>query len=200
MFNLVWVFRNVVFLFFYQELYEFFRGVRIEIVFYIYDDVIDEVFVIGLIDQQIDEILFFILKKIKEEVRYEYVVYLERVFREVVVNVFYYRSYEYCYCDLIKIYIKLNCIDVISYFGFNFILKEEYFIEGSEVLCVLFRNRRIVEFFKDRKLVEGRFIGVRIIFKFMKQNKNLKLFFFFSLEYFYVRFFGYLRYIVNLIF
>lgn len=83
-------------------------------------------------------------------------------------NVFYYRSYEYCYCDLIKIYIKLNCIDVISYFGFNFILKEEYFIEGSEVLCVLFRNRRIVDFFKDRKLVEGWFIGVRIIFKFMK--------------------------------
>lgn len=72
----------------------------------------------------------------------------------MVVNVFYYRGYEDYNCDFIKIYIKLDYIDVISYLGLSFFFIKEYFKEGGEVLCVFLRNRRIVEFLKEKKLVE----------------------------------------------
>ena len=193
----VWVPRNVALLFFHPEPHEFFRGARTEIALYTHDDETEEVPVTGPIDQQIDEILSFILKKTKEEARHEYVAYPERALREAVVNAFYHRSYEHCHCDPIKIHIKPNCIDVISYPGPNPTLKEEHFTEGSEVPCVPSRNRRIADFLKDRKLAEGRFTGVRTIFKSMKQNKNPKPSFSFSSEYFRVRLPGHPKYIAH---
>ena len=193
----VWVPRNVALLFFHPAPHEFFRGARTEIALYTHDDVTDEVPVTGPIDQQIDEVLSFILKKTKEEARHEYVAYPERALREAVVNAFYHRSYEQCHCDPIKIHIKPNCIDVISYPGPNPTLKEEHFREGSEVPCVPSRNRRIADFLKDRKLAEGRFTGVRTIFKSMKQNKNPKPSFFFSSECFHVRLPGHPKYIAH---
>lgn len=66
--------------------------------------------------------MFFILEKLKDVVCYVFIVYFEWVFCEVVVNVFYYRSYEVFVFDLIKIYIKLEFIDIISYFGLDLIL------------------------------------------------------------------------------
>lgn len=191
----VWVPRNVALLFFHPTPHEFFRGARTEIALYTHDDVTDEVPVTGPIDQQIDKVLSFILKKTKEEARHEFVAYPERALREAVVNAYYHRSYKQCHCDPIKIHIKPNCIDVISYPGPNPTLKEEHFTEGSEVPCVPSRNRRIAEFLKDRKLAEGRFTGVRTIFKSMKQNKNPKPSFFFSSEHFHVRLPGHPKYI-----
>lgn len=64
----------------------------------------------------------FILDILKKELCYVMIVYFEWVFCEVVVNVFYYGSYESCYVDWIKIYIKLKFIDIISYFGLDFSL------------------------------------------------------------------------------
>ena len=193
----VWAPRNVALLFFHQKPHEFFRGARTEIALYTHDDVTEEKPVTGPIDQQIDEVLSFILKTTKEEARHEYVAYPERALREAVVNAFYHRSYEHCHCDPIKIHIKPNCIDVISYPGPNPTLKEEHFTEGCEVPCVPSRNRRIAEFLKDRKLAEGRFTGVRTIFKSMKQNKNPKPSFYFSSELFHVRLPGHPKYIAH---
>ena len=191
----VWVPKNVALLFFHLTPDEFFRGARTEIALYTHDDETEEVQITGPIDQQIDEVLSFILMTTKEKARHEFVAYPERALREAVVNAFYHRSYEHCHCDPVKIHIKPNCIDVISYPGPNPALKEEHFTEGNEVPCVPSRNRRIAEFLKERKLAEGRFTGVRTIFKTMKQNNNPKPFFFFSSEHFHVRLPGHPKYI-----
>ena len=191
----VWVPRNVALLFFHPTPHEYFGGARAEIALYTHDDVTDEKLIKGPIDQQIDQVLSFILKTTKEEARHEFVAYPARALREAVVNAFYHRSYEHCHCDPVKIHIKPNCIDVISYPGPNPALKKEHFTEGNEVPCVPSRNRRIAEFLKDRKLAEGRFTGVRTIFKTMKQNKNPKPSFSFSSEHFQVRLPGHPKYI-----
>ena len=191
----VFVPRNVALLLFHPTPHEFLRGARTEIALYSHDDVTEEKQVTGPIDQQIDEILSFILKTTKEEARHEFVAYPERALREAVVNAFYHRSYENCDCDPIKIHIKPNCIDVISYPGPNPTLKAEHFTEGNEVPYVPSRNRRIAEFLKERKLAEARFTGVRTIFKTMKHNKNPKPSFFFSLAHFHVRLPGHPKYI-----
>ena len=191
----VWVPRNVSLLFFHPTPHEFFGGARAEIALYTHDDVTDEKLITGPIDQQIDQVLSFILNTTKEEARHEFVAYPARALREAVVNAFYHRSYEHCHCDPVKIHIKPNCIDVISYPGPNPALKKEHFTEGNEVPCVPSRNRRIAEFLKDRKLAEGRFTGVRTIFKTMKQNKNPKPSFSFSSEHFQVRLPGHPKYI-----
>lgn len=147
----VFVPKNVALLFFHPTPHEFLRGARTEIALYSHDDVTEEKQVTGPIDQQIDEILSFILKTTKEEARHEFVAYPERALREAVVNAFYHRSYEPSDCDPIKIHIKPNCIDVISYPGPNPILKEEHFTEGNEVPNVPSRNRRIAELLKAQR-------------------------------------------------
>ena len=180
----VWVPRNVALLFFHPTPHEFLRGARTEIAIYSHDDVTDEVPVTGPIDQQIETVLSFILKRTKEDARYEFVAYPERALREAVVNAFHHRGYEDCNCDPIKIHIKPDCIDVISYPGPSPTLTKEHFTEGSKVPEVPSRNRRIAEFLKERKMAEARFTGVRTIFKSMKQNKNPEPSFDFNSAYF----------------
>ena len=191
----VWVPRNVALLFFHPTPHEFFRGAKTEIAIYSHDNETDEKCITGPIDQQIGEVLSFILKTTKEEARHEFVAYPERALREAVVNAFHHRGYEDCHCDPIKIHIRPDCIDVISYPGPNPTLTKEHFTEGSEVPCVPSRNRRIAEFLKERKLAEARFTGVRTIFKSMKQNKNPKPSFRFDSEHFQVRLPGHPKYI-----
>ncbi|PFX23778.1 hypothetical protein AWC38_SpisGene11649 [Stylophora pistillata] len=146
----VWVPRNVAILFFHPTPHEFLRGARTEIAIYSHDDVTDEVPVTGPIDHQIDTVLSIIVKRTKEDARYEFVAYPERALREAVVNAFHHRGYP----------------------GPSPTLTKEHFTEGSKVPEVPSRNRRIAEFLKERKLAEARFTGVRTIFKSMKQNKN----------------------------
>lgn len=187
--------RNVALLFFHTDPHNFFSGAKTEIAIYSHDDDSQERVLTGPIDQQIEETLNFILEKTKEQANHEFVAYPTRALREAVVNAFHHRGYEECDSNPIKIHIKPNFIDVISYPGPDSSLKLDDFKEGQEVPPVPSRNRRIAEFLKDRKLAEGRFTGVRTIYRTMKENKNPQPSFHFNSSYFRVRLPGHPKYI-----
>ena len=189
--------RNVALLFFHPGPHDFFSGAKTEIAIYTHEDVVTkEKTITGPIDQQIQAAMSFILETTKEEARREFVAYPVRALREAVVNAFHHRGYEACDYNPIKIHIKPNCIDVVSYPGPDPSLKPEHFSEENEVPYVPSRNRRIAEFLKDRKLAEGRFTGVRTIYRSMKKNENPKPTFAFSQTFFHVRLPGHPKYIV----
>ena len=188
--------RNVALLFFHPAPHDFFTGAKTEIAIYTHDnEVPEEELITGPIDQQIERTLSFILKTTKEEARHEFVAYPERALREAAVNAFHHRGYEECHNNPIKIHIKPNCIDVISYPGPDPSLTSEDFSEGNEVPNVPSRNRRIAEFLKERKLAEGRFTGVKTIYRTMKKNNNPKPSFHFNSSYFRVCLPGHPKYI-----
>lgn len=191
----VFVPRNVALLFFHSAPHDFFTGAKTEIAIYTHDDDSEEKVMTGPIDQQIEDTLNFILHKTKEEARHEFVAYPTGALREAVVNAFHHRGYEECDNSPIKIHIKPGHIDVISYPGPDPSLKSDDFSEGGEVPPVPSRNRRIAEFLKDRKLAEGRFTGVRTIYRTMKKNKNPQPSFHFDSSYFRVRLPGHPKYI-----
>ena len=182
----VWVPRNVALLLFNPSPHQFFGGAKTEIAIYTHDNETEEKCITGPIDQQIREVLSFILKTTKEEACHEFVAYPERALREAVVNAFLHRGYEDCHREPTKIHIKPDKIEVISYPGPSPVLTKEHF-EGGEVPCVPSRNRRIAEFLKDKKLAEARFTGVKTILKYMEKNENPKPVFEFSSEHFCVR-------------
>lgn len=187
--------RNVALLFFHQDPHDFFSGAKTEIAIYSHDDDSQEKVLTGPIDQQIEKTLNFILDKTKEQANHEFVAYPARALREAVVNAFHHRGYEECDSNPIKIHIKPNFIEVISYPGPDPSLKLDDFKEGGEVPPVPSRNRRIAEFLKDRKLAEGRFTGIRTIYRTMKNNKNPQPSFHFISSYFCVRLPGHPKYI-----
>ena len=192
----VWAPRNVALLFFHPVPHVFFTGAKTEIAIYTHDDdVTEEETITGPIDQQIAETLSFILKTTKEEARHEFAAYPTRALREAVVNAFHHRGYEECDSNPIKIHIKPNCIDVISYPGPDPTLTPEDFSEGKGVPYVPCRNRRIAEFLKERKLAEGRLTGVSTIYRTMKKNNNPKPSFHFNPSYFCVRLPGHPKYL-----
>ena len=192
----VWAPRNVALLFFHPASHKFFSGTKTEIAIYTYEGYVpEEKLTTGPIDQQIEETLSFILTKTKEEAGHEFVAYPSRALREAVVNAFHHRGYEECDNNPIKIHIKPNYIEVISYPGPDPTLKPEDFTEGKEVPCVPSRNRRIAEFLKERKLAEGYFTGVRTIYRSMKKNNNPKPSFEFNKTHFKVRLPGHPKYI-----
>ena len=186
--------RNVALLFFHTDPHDFISGAKTEISIYSHDDDSHEKVLTGPIDQQIEETLNFILGK-TQQAKHEFMAYPARALREAIVNAFHHRGYEECDSDPIKIHIKPNFIEVISYPGPDSSLKLDDFKEGGEVPPVPSRNRRIAEFLKDRKLAEGRFTGVRTIYRTMKKNKNPQPFFHFNSSYFCVRLPGHPKYI-----
>ena len=191
----VWAPRNVALLFFHPAPHVFFTGAKTEIAIYTRDDdVTEEETITGPIDQQIAETLSFILKTTKEEARHEFAAYPTRALCEAIVNAVHHRGYEECDSDPIKIHIKPNCIDVISYPGPHPTLTPEDF-SGKGVPYVPCRNRRIAEFLKERKLAEGRFTGVSTIYRTMKKNNNPRPSFHFNPSYFCVRLPGHPKYL-----
>ncbi len=190
--------KNVALLFFNPHPHEFFKGASTEIAIFTHDnDPEQEEKVIGPIDHQIERCLSLILEKPKKEVCHAFVAYPERALREAVVNAFHHRSYEICDPDPVKIHIKPNYIDIISYPGPDPSLKPEDFSESKEVPPVPSRNRRIADFLKSMKLAEARYTGVGTIFRSMKENKNPTPRFDFSRTYFRVRLPGHPKYIVH---
>ena len=187
--------RNVALLFFHTDPHDFFSGAKTEIAIYSHEDDSQEQVLTGPIDQQIEKTLNFILDKTQEQASHEFVAYPTSALREAIVNAFHHRGYEECDSNPIKIHIKPNCLEVISYPGPDSSLKLDDFKEGGEVPPVPSRNRRIAEFLKDRKLAEGRFTGVRTIYRTMKKNKNPQPFFHFNSSYFCVRLPGHPKYI-----
>ena len=188
---------NVALLFFNREPHNFFKGARAEIAVFSHDnDVKDVQNVNGPIDQQIERCLSFILKKPKDVACRAFTAYPERALREAVVNAFSHRSYEVSHPDPVKIHIKPEFIDIISYPGPDPTLKAEDFSE-NKVPPVQHRNRRIADFLKSLKLAEGMYTGVGTIFTSMKENKNPKPQFDFGLGYFRVRLPGHPKYIVQ---
>lgn len=187
--------RNVALLFFHPRPHDYFSGAITEIAIYTHENETEEKVMTGPIDKQIQDTLSFILKTTKEEARHEFVAYPTRALREAVVNAFHHRGYEGCDNSPIKIHIKPNCIDVISYPGPNPNLKPEHFSEGNEVPCVPSRNRRIAELLKERKLAEGRSTGIGTIYRSMKKNNSPKPSFDFDQSRFCVRLPGHPKYI-----
>lgn len=175
---------------------KFFRGAKTEIAIYSHDDdVMEEKVITGPIDQQIKKTLSFILETTKEKAHHAFVPYPTRALYEAVVNVFHHRGYEVPDNNPIKIHIKPNCIEVTSYPGPDPSLRKEHFSGENRVPCVPSRNRRIAEFLKEKKLAEGRFTGVKTIFKTMKKNNNPTPSFDFSSSYFTVLLPGHPKYI-----
>jgi len=188
---------NVALLFFNPEPHKFFKGARAEIAIFSHDNYLKEgQQVTGPINQQIERCLSFILEKPKDVACSAFTAYPERALREAVVNAFYHRSYEVSYPDPVKIHIKPEFIDIISYPGPDPTLKPEDFSE-NKVPPVQHRNRRIADFLKSLKLAEGMYTGVGTIFTSMKENKNPKPQFDFSPAYFRVRLPGHPKYIVQ---
>ena len=188
---------NVALLFFNPEPHNFFKGARAEIAIFSHDNYRkEEKQVTGPIDQQIERCLSFILEKPKDVACHAFTAYPERALREAVVNAFYHRSYEVSVPDPVKIHIKPEFIDIISYPGPDPTLKPEDFSE-NKVPPVQHRNRRIADFLKSLKLAEGLYTGVGTIFTSMKENKNPKPQFDFSPAYFRVRLPGHPKYIVQ---
>ena len=70
----------------------------------------------------------------------------ERDPREAVVNAFHHRGYEDCNYDAIKIHIRPDCIDVISYPGPSPTLTKANKTKSSKVTEVPSRNRKIAGF------------------------------------------------------
>lgn len=190
--------RNVALLFFNRNPDIFFNGARSEIAIFTYDnDAKEEKKLTGPIDQQIKKCLSSILEIPKKEACHAIVAYPERALREAVVNAFHHRSYESCDPDPVKIHIKPNFIEIISYPGPDPCLKQEHFSESKEVPPVPSRNRRIADFLKSMKLAEGRYTGVGTIFRSMKENNNPTPQFDFTTAYFRVRLPGHPKYIVH---
>ena len=188
---------NVALLFFNPEPHKFFKGARAEIAIFSHDNKPDEEKeMTGPIDQQIEKCLSFILEKPKDIACHAFTAYPERALREAVVNAFYHRSYDVSVPDPVKIHIKPEFIDIISYPGPDPTLKPEDFSE-NKVPPVQHRNRRIADFLKKLKLAEGMYTGVGTILTSMKENKNPKPQFDFGRGYFRVRLPGHPKYIVQ---
>ena len=190
---------NVALLFFNREPHKFFKGARAEIAIFSHDTNclnVDRKEVTGPIHQQIEKCLSFILEKLKDVASHAFTAYPERALREAVVNAFYHRSYEVSDSDPVKIFIKPEFIDIISYPGPDPTLKPEDFSENN-VPPVQHRNRRIGDVLKSLKLAEGVYTGVGTIFASMKENKSPKPQFDFSPTYFRVRLPGHPKYIVQ---
>ena len=193
----VWAPRNVALLFFHPTPHNFYKGAKTEIATYNKDGTVaDEKTITGPIDQQIESTLFFILETTKEEACHAFVAYPIKALREAVVNAFHHRGYEECDSNPTMIHIRPDCIEVTSYPGPDPCLKVEHFSDKNKVPYVPARNRRIAEFLKDRRLAEGRFTGVRTIFKTMRNNKNPKPEFNFGPSHFTVTLPGHPKYIV----
>ena len=188
--------KNVALMFFHQNPHEFFAGAKTEIAVYTHDnEVQEEKEITGPIDHQIENIVSFILKTTKEEARHEFVAYPTRALREAVVNAFHHRSYEACDNNPIKIHIKPDCIEVISYPGPDPSLEMKDFSGEWNVPPVPSRNRKIAELLKDGKLAEARFTGIKTIYKTMKKNNNPKPSFYFNSSFFCVSLPGHPKYI-----
>lgn len=188
--------RNVALLFFNPEPHTFFKGAKTEITIFSHDNCLrEENKVIGPIDQQIEKCLSLILEKPKGAY-HTFPDYPQRALREAVVNAFCHRSYEVSDPDPVKIFIRPESIEIISYPGPDPTLKPEDFSE-NKVPPVKHRNRRIADFLKSKKLAEGLYTGVGTIFTSMKENKNPKPEFDFSTSYFRVRLPGHPKYIVQ---
>ena len=190
--------RNFSLLFFNPNPHKFFRGAKIEIGRYSRDDdVIEEIPLSGPIDQQIRQCLSYILQHTQEEVSYACVTYPERALREAVVNAVYHRGYEADHCDPIKVHMRPDCIEIISYPGPHPSLKPEHFRDGTKRPSVPARNRRIGNHLKQLKLAEARYTGVNTIFKTMKRNENATPSFDFDASYFQVTLPGHPKYITR---
>ena len=187
--------RNVALLLFHPNPHLFFRGAQTEIGIYSHDRPLEEKKIIGPIDQQIEEVLSYISTSTEEEARHEYIAYPKKALREAIVNAFHHRSYEASDSDPIKIHLNPDSIEIISYPGPDPTLTKNDFNGKKSVPPVPSRNRRITNFLKDKKLAEGRFSGVKTIYRSMKRNANSEPVFDFTSSYFRVTLPGHPKYI-----
>lgn len=188
--------RNVALLLFHPNPHLYFRGAQTEIGIYSsHDRQLEEKKIRGPIDQQIEEVLSYISTSTEEEARHEYIAYPRKALREAIVNAFHHRSYEASASDPIKIHLKPDSIEIISYPGPDPSLTENDFNGKKNVPPVPSRNRRITNFLKDKKLAEGRFSGVKTIYRAMKSNANSEPVFDFRSTYFRVTLPGHPKYI-----
>ena len=173
--------KNVALLFFHQRPHDFFTGAKTEIaVFTNESDICERKLVTGPIDQQISQTLSIITRNTLDHA------YPAKAIQEAVVNAVLHRGYENSDSNPIKISIKPNGIDIVSYPGPNCDLKVEHFSQQCKRPNVPMRNQRIAEFLAKLKLIEGFGTGIETIFEVMKENGNPEPSFDFGSSYFQV--------------
>lgn len=88
---------------------------------------------------------------------------------ELLANAVYHRSYQIC--EPITVRITPASIEITSFPGFDRSIQDED-IESYNIRARFYRNRRIGDFLKELRLIEGRNTGFPMVFKALKQNGN----------------------------
>lgn len=173
--------RNVGLLLFSIDPTEWFPGARIEVAQFYGEplgQVLEErIFRGGIVDQirdcqsYIERQLTIHLNrdgKTVETPRWE--AYPTIAVRELLVNAVIHRAYGPDEPDPIRVYVYPDRLTVTSYPGPVPGLEPRHFLAGARRPATRARNRRIVQFLKERNLAEGRLTGVDTIHQLMKAN------------------------------
>lgn len=173
--------RNVALLFFNDEPHQWFRGAIVEVAEFPETDAgetIQETKLTGPLPHLLNKIFRHLEElstahKEKQEPTYRarsWVSYPRKALREAVVNAVYHRSYRPEHVEPIKIHLREDRMEVISYPGPVDGI-EQHHLNGDEPLPpVPARNRRIGEFLKELEMAEARGTGVPMIKAEMARN------------------------------
>ncbi|MDE6593066.1 MAG: putative DNA binding domain-containing protein, partial [Oscillospiraceae bacterium] len=169
---------NVGILMFSEQTERYFRYARIEVVD-IPDptgsNMVEKVFT-GPIQRQLNDALGFIKNYILKEavIKSENTAEAERVFNypyaaieEILANAVYHRSYQIN--EPITVRVSPSGMEITSFPGFDCSISDES-IERQDIRARIYRNRRIGDFLKELKLIEGRNTGFPNAIKALKSN------------------------------
>ena len=174
---------NVGILMFSEKIEKYFRYARIEVV-----DIPDstgngmtEKIFSGPIQNQLTEALSYIKNYILKEITFKrsnkaeavkFFNYPYAAVEEILSNAVYHRSYQIR--EPIQVRINPDSIEITSYPGFDRSISDEA-IKKYNIRAKLYRNRRIGDFLKELKLIEGRNTGFPNALTALKQNGSPKL-------------------------
>lgn len=176
---------NVGLLMFSENPERFFRYARIEVVVMpdpTGEGMVERVFC-GPIQRQLRDALGFIRNNVIEEKVAKRADKAEaaRAFNypfaaveEVLSNAVYHRSYQIA--EPITVRITPDSIEVTSFPGFDRSISEQD-VEEKKIRARIYRNRRIGDFLKELRLIEGRNTGFPTAFRAMEQNGSPDLVF-----------------------
>lgn len=171
---------NVATLMFCAQPEQFFRYARIEVVDIpdpTGNNMTEKVFT-GPIQYQLEEALKYIKNYVLKEVilKESGKAEAKRIFNypfeaveELLANAVYHRSYQIC--EPITVRITPRNMEITSFPGFDRSIKDED-IETYNIRARFYRNRRIGDFLKELRLIEGRNTGFPMVFQALKLNGN----------------------------
>lgn len=173
--------RNVGLLLFTIDPAEWFPGARIEVAQFYGEPlgrVLEErIFRGGMVDQVRDcqaylerQLTIHLDRDGKTIATPRWEAYPSAAIRELLVNAVSHRAYGPDEPDPIRVYVYPDRLTITSYPGPVPGLELQHFLAGARRPATRARNRRIVEFLKERRLAEGRLTGVDMVHEVMKAN------------------------------